>query len=278
MDVDMNQVSKSLAWASDIHFEFATSDKMNHFYEEVNKSSSTHLLIAGDTSVGQEEKIVTTIKEIQKNIDCPLFFICGNHDFYGSSFEKVRTAIAKDSTTSPLYVHKTSGIKLTPKTALAAHDGWCDGRSGTFFNSTIALNDFFYIEDFNVKQVEDIFTEQIFHQLNHLGNDSAAYAKDTLPNLFKEYQNVIFLTHVPPFRESSWYNGKIGDDGGAPFFVNQALGNALKEIMEEHPENNLTVLCGHTHHEARYQPLENLLVLTADAEYGNPRVQESVLV
>ena len=60
--------------------------------------------------------------------------------------------------------------------------------------------------------------------------------------------------------------------------MNHILGKALTEIMKEHSENQLTVLCGHTHHHAVYEPLSNLRVLVGHADYGFPEVQEPINV
>ena len=52
-----------------------------------------------------------------------------------------------------------------------------------------------------------------------------------------------------------------------------AVGEALVEIMAEHPDRQLTVLCGHTHGAGETQVMPNLLAITGGAEYGRPVVQ-----
>jgi hypothetical protein len=81
---------------------------------------------------------------------------------------------------------------------------------------------------------------------------------------------VIVLTHVPPFRESCWYQGHVSNDEWLPFFACQAVGDALREIMTSRPHCRLTVYCGHTHNSGTAQVLPNLLVFTGAAEYGVP--------
>jgi len=44
--------------------------------------------------------------------------------------------------------------------------------------------------------------------------------------------------------------------------------------MQQHPRSNLTVLCGHTHGGGEVQVLPNLRVLTGEAEYGDPAIQQ----
>jgi hypothetical protein len=52
------------------------------------------------------------------------------------------------------------------------------------------------------------------------------------------------------------------------------MGQALLEIMGEHPDRQLTVFCGHTHSPGECRPLSNLRILTGAAEYGHPRIQQ----
>ena len=80
------------------------------------------------------------------------------------------------------------------------------------------------------------------------------------------------LTHVPPFRQACWHEGRISDDQWAPHFTCHAVGQAILEFMADHPDKRLTVLCGHTHGHGETQPLSNLKVITGGAEYGRPEI------
>ena len=81
------------------------------------------------------------------------------------------------------------------------------------------------------------------------------------------------LTHVPPFREACWHEGRISDDNWLPHFTCKAVGDALLEAMAAAPDHRMTVLCGHTHGGGEAQVLPNLRVLTGDARYGQPVIQ-----
>jgi len=52
----------------------------------------------------------------------------------------------------------------------------------------------------------------------------------------------------------------------------------LVNVLKEHPQCNLTVLCGHTHSPGVANILSNLQVKTGSAEYGQPRVQEVMII
>ncbi len=278
-----------ISWASDLHFDHADQESIQIFYDKLNKQRPRLLLLAGDIDLGRENPVysltgetipanglISTLKKINESISCKIFFVCGNHDFYFSSFEKVRKSIHELSHELPniTYVHETEGIELDPQTVLLGHDGWADGRAGNFAKSRMILKDFFLIEDLKVDSAKQIFTAEMKLRLENLGNASAIYAETVLPRVFKIYTRALFLTHAPPFREASRHKDAICDDQSAPFFVNQSLGDAFLKIMKQHPKNQLTVLCGHTHTATIYQPLGNLVILTAGAEYGDPKPQD----
>ena len=44
----------------------------------------------------------------------------------------------------------------------------------------------------------------------------------------------------------------------------------MQTVMQAHPNSKLLVLCGHTHGGGEIAVLDNLRVLTGEAEYGRP--------
>ena len=82
------------------------------------------------------------------------------------------------------------------------------------------------------------------------------------------------LTHVPPFREACWHEGQLSCDNWSPHFTCKATGDVLVDVMTAHPDQTMTVLCGHTHSAGYAQILENLEVFTGDAVYGHPKIQQ----
>ncbi len=57
-------------------------------------------------------------------------------------------------------------------------------------------------------------------------------------------------------------------------FSCKAVGNVLVEMMQAHPEQKMTVLCGHTHSSGETEILPNLRVRTGAAVYGRPQIQD----
>jgi 3',5'-cyclic-AMP phosphodiesterase len=80
-------------------------------------------------------------------------------------------------------------------------------------------------------------------------------------------------THVPPFREACWHEGKLSNADWLPHFSCKAVGEALRRAAKAHPDRKIRVLCGHTHGAGTAEILPNLKVFTGGAEYGEPAVQ-----
>ena len=130
------------------------------------------------------------------------------------------------------------------------------------------LNDFGLIGEFGGF---DEARAQRLAKLHALGDEAAAHLRAVLPDALARFKHVVVLTHVPPFREACWHEGKVSDDNWLPFFSCKAVGDALVEAMIAAPDRQMTVLCGHTHGGARVQ------ILPAEpagddrrARYGQP--------
>jgi hypothetical protein len=90
--------------------------------------------------------------------------------------------------------------------------------------------------------------------------------------------HVLVLTHVPPFREACWHEGRISSDDFLPHFACAATGTVLRDFADAHPERQVTVLCGHTHSAGEAVIRPNLRVRTGSARYGEPAVQDVITV
>ena len=123
-----------------------------------------------------------------------------------------------------------------------------------------------------IKGLTGLTPSKLQQHLMRLGDEAAGYLQETLPLAFDGYRRVVLLTHVPPFRESCWYQGRVSNNEWLPFFACQAVGEVLRETMQARPNSHLTVYCGHTHNSGTAQVLPNLTVFTGAAEYGVPQV------
>ena len=124
----------------------------------------------------------------------------------------------------------------------------------------------------------EVNKEKLRPILMTLADEAARHFQNVLETAVSQYPNVIAVTHVPPFREAAWYQGKPSNDDFLPYFASKDVGDVMQKVMQAHPKAKLMVLCGHTHGGGEIQVLENLRVLTGEAQYGKPRISRTLAV
>lgn len=259
-----------VTWLTDLHLNFVKPRTLESLIGDVRDANPDAVLVGGDS--GEAPDVIAFLRRLADALGVPVYFVLGNHDFYRGSIAKVRADAARLG--APLSWLPAAGVvSLTKRMALVGHDGWGDGGFGNATTTPIALNDFWLIEE-----LRDLSHEALLAQLRHLGQEAADHFHAVLPVALQSHDEVIALTHVPPFREACWHEGRISDDDWLPFFASRAVGEALREVMAAHPHRRLTVLCGHTHGAGECTILPNLTVLTGGAVYGKPAVQRTLTV
>lgn len=262
-----------LAWLTDIHLNFLDDAERKRFLATVAEQADA-VAISGD--VGESPTIIDHLQEMEEILRKPIYFVLGNHDFYRGSISNTRAEVAELAEQSEFLVYMTAAtvVELSLKTALIGHDGWADARLGDFEKSDVFLNDYVEIQELCRPKGEfDIDKLALEEALNVLGDEAARHLEVVLQQAVADHSSVIALTHVPPFQEAAWYEGRHCDDNFLPHFACKATGAALRRVMDSQPQSRLLVLCGHTHGQGEVQVTENLEVLTGEAEYGRPVIQ-----
>ena len=258
-----------VAWVTDPHLDHLKPPHIEAFCRDVNAVEADAVLLGGDIAVARS--IAEILRVLDDAIAAPIHFVLGNHDYYGSSIDRTRARVARFTSESrrPTRLPTAGVVHLTRETALIGHGGWADGRFGDYARYDLMLNDYRLIDDFiQLDRAERLA------RLNALGDEAAAHLRDVLEDAVRVSRRVILLTHVPPFMEACWHEGRISTPEFLPHFACKAVGEALVSVMQRHPERELLVLCGHTHSSGEARILPNLLVRTGAAVYGQPRVQD----
>ncbi len=256
-----------LIWLTDMHFDFVNGSIIDDFLSEVQFLRPDAILFTGDIAHARDlEESLTTI---QQRVVRPFFFVLGNHDFYLDSIRAVRDRMSRlcQRDSEMVYLTQSDPIELTRHIGLIGHDGWADGRFGDYRRSVVRMHDFSMIDELKGKD-----KEQRWSVLKSLGDEAAEHVRQVLAKAMQRFKIVYLLTHVPPFREACWHEGRISDDDWAPHFTCKAVGDVVLEVMRHHADKRLIVLCGHTHGSGVAQPAENIRVLTGGATYGYPAI------
>ncbi len=235
-------VVRRVAWLTDIHLDYLDLERARRYFNYVRRYGPNLVLISGD--IGEGSKIEEYLGQLEQGLKRPVYFVLGNHDYFFSSITEVRRRVRQYCSGSK-YLRWLTACELVPlsaNTALIGHDGWADGRYGDFFNSKARVLDYDAIEE-----LSGLNQQMQLARIRALAAEAVRHVAQVLPQALDRYRNVIFLTHVPPYRNAAWHRGKPSDDDYAPHFSCRIMGEKLTEIMRSYPDRMLTVLCGHTH-------------------------------
>jgi predicted MPP superfamily phosphohydrolase len=255
---------KRLAWATDIHLDRLDERDYLEYKEYLQELNPDCLIVSGDIAEG--EKVSQSLKDFDELLDFPIYFVLGNHDFYWNSFEQVEREVGEvvKNSKNLIWLTQKGVIELNSSTCLIGVEGWGDGRNGTFDISKGYTRDLLSIKDYN-----DLNREQILKLMNDKGGYYAELLRPKLIEAANNYQNILFLTHVPPFVEACFDRSlRIIDEFRQPFYTCKAIGDMLLEVMSEKPNCKMTVFCGHTHENADVKILDNLQIRVKESGYG----------
>jgi len=273
---------KIFTWCTDIHLDFIDkSDRplaVEKFARHINDIKASGIFITGDISLAPD--LVRHLKIIDSVVNKPIYFVCGNHDMWGADVASVRTQLVDmcKNSANLKYLTAMDHVSLTKKTALVGHDGWYDAYYGDPFRSNYVMVDWFKIGDFINAGVMGTgmygpkpnvpVAVGLSRQWASVAADHVAVCADRAA---KTHQNVVVLTHVPPFPEVHKYKGQIGDASAMPWYTSKLMGDALIKVARDNPQTKFEVFCGHTHGKAKAQVADNVFCRVGGSQYGAPQ-------
>jgi len=274
-----------LAWCTDIHQDFLSPARRELFLKDMNDVGADAFLITGDISTARELKDHLTI--IATNVTVPIYYVLGNHDYWYGSIEGVQQLVKELEEQFPhlIYLGHRSYVKLTDTAALVGHDAWYDAINGDWKKGSFAMPDWYYIKEFADAGCAEFYARGHYNiNYQRVVGTSRALAARYAAHIEKGideavaagFKQIIVATHVPPYPESHWHEGKIGDDHAQPWFTSALFGDVLTSASVKYPDNVFVSFSGHTHGEYHGQHAHNLTVHVGGARYGRPEVQTMI--
>lgn len=273
-----------LDWITDPHLDrLGGPETLVAFLDKLNKRKSDGLVVTGDIAVSGT--IYDFLGLLSGAYQRPIYFVLGNHDYYGDWMETTKEkvqAVCKAVPEGILNWATESGpFQLTDDTVLIGHDGIYDGQCGLGAGTDLGLHDFQMKHGIlDLAEALQFGTRHLFEKLLDLAQLSASVVEQYIKEAIKSpIKRVIIITHVPPFHEASYYRGRPSDDKSAPYYVNKTMGDMLRRVTAKYPNVQFDVYAGHTHGKRHYQASENLDVYVGSARYGrNPQFQTPIEV
>lgn len=281
---------KKYVWCTDIHLDFIDKPEAPGLIEQafarpIAEQQSNGVFLTGDISLAPD--IVRHLKLIHSVVRKPIYFVCGNHDFYGGSIKGTREQLSLLMNENPdiKYMSALPFVSLTKNTALVGHDGWYDAYHGDFSRSNVVMSDWFKIHDF---VNAGVLTTGIYGPrpnmslaaglARSIASEGAQHVLNNAMLAAKSHKTVVVLTHVPPFPEAHSFEGKGASLTGLPWYTSKMMGDALQQVAQNNPSTRFDVFCGHTHGLNDVQISDNLFCHVGGAEYGNPTHQGLIQV
>jgi len=115
-------------WLTDVHLNFVSSSKRSRFYDLVREEKLDTLLLGGD--IGEADSLIQFLAELDANLEIPIYFVLGNHDYYRGSIAQVRQAVVRQAATYRRlrWLPLSGVVLLSDNTALVGHDSWATAK------------------------------------------------------------------------------------------------------------------------------------------------------
>ena len=269
----------NLGWMTDVHLNHLRSDKLaNDFIQSIASMNLDGIIVTGD--IAESTNVNKYLSMMAEAFRGRMYFVLGNHDFWGSSVTNVRSSVSKHASKLGVsYLTDCTSISVTRETAIVGHDGWYDGRNGS--KSRFRMNDWMSVAEYHpavigAKRFSDIDMSVVCNISSRLANDAVEKLKTSIESAVTNHQNVIVCTHVPPWEKAHYHEGRLGDANALPWFVSKVMGDMLESMADANPHVNFTVLCGHTHGKCELNVRDNMTCYVGGAEYGGPTLQSVI--
>ncbi len=86
-------------WLTDIHLNFLKPVPLEKFYQQIKDAQPDCVLISGD--IGEAPRLKYDLQQLESRLPYPIYFVLGNHDYYGASFEDVESLLREITDCSP---------------------------------------------------------------------------------------------------------------------------------------------------------------------------------
>jgi len=259
-------------WLTDLHLDRASPEQKSLLLDALAGIKYDKVVISGDVS-----NAANLCKHLRQLASAcaprPMYFVLGNHDYFGSGFLEVESEVSELCRTVA-NLHHLDGRQIIPLghgVCLMGHRGWADARAGYGTRTVIDSSDRTQINDFS-----GLCRNGMLQRMRELGSESARVIRKTLPLALTRFRHVVIVTHVPPFPDAVIYNSKPCARTHLPHFVNLSAGLAIRAIASAFPKRRVTILSGHSHSSSTTEILPNLTVRVGGARTGRPGVLEVI--
>lgn len=269
----MTAEGRKYLWYSDTHLNTSWPWSLRSFVRKVNDMKPDGMFLTGDISNGR--RVSDDLSFLASRIDCPIYFVLGNHDYHMRSLGGVHDSVREVCSRHKNLVWMTDSgvVSLSEDVALVGTEGWYDAAFGNpdflrFTMDWMLTYDFFRLP-----------WPSILSAWRGMAAASAEYIGIKVEEALSTHKEVFVLTHFPPWPEADRAHGTVFERFWLPYNSNSILGTRIEQVAREFKKKRITVLAGHTHSERTIRVRKNVECRVAPAKYtGSPRLDDVFVI
>lgn len=256
-----------ITWATDLHLDKLANLPGNPAkalgeYLRKDHPESEALLVTGDISIARSLR--QHLAYLQEGFGAPVYYVLGNHDYYGKSWEQVAKSLRNWDQPNQVFLDQASPLLLTEDIWLVGRSGWFDARLCRSVEMAVGETRCIMDAKFDPSTL-------VLEKMRHYADRQADHARRDLKEAYqKGARKVLFLTHYPPYQEATWHEGKQSEGAWLGIMTSITMGLTLDRFKAEAPDCQITVLCGHTHSPGECHRSNGIRVLTGKSVYNYP--------
>lgn len=253
-----------IIWLTDLHFNFIPSFKSEDFLYLLQHKKPEGIIISGD--IAANNRTFYYLNLIKSYVNAPIYFVLGNHDFYGSSFEDMKKN-ASNLGEGFHYLTNEDVLELNPMVGLVGDDGWYDARWRDPITNIVFLADFLRINNFFF-----LSQQEKLALCREMALVSVQNVRKKLSKAFKKYDKVYFVTHFPPWPD----NSSIFSTFWRPYNSSKIMADMLLDLMKDLNNKDLIILSGHNHKYRDERITSNIRLKTGGVRVLFPKIHEVI--
>lgn len=240
---------------------------------QLNRVEPDGIFITGDISTGKH--VEPTLHRLASEVSCPIYFVLGNHDYWGRTFDSVHDDMRRLMNIHPNlhWMDERGVISLKSNVGLIGSGGWYDCNGDTkWMKWTLDWRRIYDFDDIN--NMDDRI--KMFQEFARL---SAIDIEKKLFEALLHHKTVYILTHVPPWKEATRDIGTWAEKFWLPYNSNETMGKAIQRVGKQFKKRNIVVLSGHTHTNRWVRVKKNIECRVNDAKwFGSPNNDQLLVI
>lgn len=260
-------------WLTDTHLNLALPGATQRLVSHLRDEAPAGIFLTGDVSNGVH--VESCLSRLTTDLDCPVYFVLGNHDYHGRTFASVHDDMRRLSAAHPSlrWMTEAGVVALSDEVGLIGTEGWYDAELGDpdwlrYTLDWLLIPDLFLLPDHAAR----------LGAYRSLARRSAELMEARLEDALDRFKTVYLLTHVPPWSEATRDVGTVLEKFWLPYNTNIAMGRALERAMSGRNKRHLVVLSGHTHTECWIRVSRNIECRVNRARYYGSPGKEKIFI